>query len=101
MVALGMFLAFVFFGGGGAITYALMDAPRRKARQQLSRLSIEQAELDVERERQAAVAAWLDQRESTAAAQAVELEQRAKGLSYQAAAFEKRVISYDELGAEN
>lgn len=101
MIAFGMILSLIFFLGGGAIAYAILDAPRRKAKQELTRLNLRQAELDDYHARLESVAARLGERESALSAQAIDLDQRAKGLSFQVAEFGQRVISYDELGVEN
>lgn len=101
MIALGMFLIILAFVGGCVITYFLMDEPRRKAQRQLTRLNDDQRSLDEEWERYKHAARKLADRDSTTAARIVELDQRSNGLAFQVSAFEARVISYDNLAAEN
>jgi len=101
MVALAMFLAFIFFAGGCAVTYAIMETPCRKARQKLLHLQAEEVELENERAKQQAIAASFDRRESQLAAQIIEYQQRVNSLAVQTGAFERRVITWEDLSAEN
>ena len=94
MVALGMFLAVLFFAGGCAVTYALMVEPQRAARQKLVRLQTVESDLRDEHERLTAWSTSLAHHESTLAAQLLEFEKRSK-------VFESRVITYDNLAGEN
>lgn len=97
-VAILVLLALV---GGCAITYFLMDAPRRKGVQRLTEIEREGEQLAEEREQFEAFAERLRETREQLARATTESERRAADLTAREGAFQQRAVSYNDLAAEN
>jgi len=98
LVAIISFLALI---GGAAVTFFIMDGPRRR-NQELSRVLHQ--ERDVVRREQYEMddrARKLSDRANTLAAKTRELQHAMAALTQRSAEFDRRVIKYDDLTREN
>lgn len=94
-------LVVLAFGAGCTVTYFVMETPRKRAKEQLARLKDDRLRLDEQKEQVRDVAARVDTRRRALDAAIADHGRRARELTAGLAAFEKRVVSYDELAAEN
>jgi hypothetical protein len=88
-------------GAGCIVTYFIMEAPRKQAKEQLARLRGDRLRLEEQRNELEGQADRLNTRNQALASAVGEHDRRAKELAVQLAEFDKRVISYDELAIEN
>jgi hypothetical protein len=89
------------FGAGCTLTYFVMEAPNRRAKEQLGRLRRERSEVADERDEVDRAAAAIAARERSVAVAEQRHARDARDLAAKAEAFGKRVITYDDLATEN
>ncbi|MDY3550976.1 GIY-YIG nuclease family protein [Gemmata sp. JC717] len=87
--------------GGSTATYFLMDAPRREALKRLAAVLRDREDLEADREELEIALRAHEQRSRQLAAAVAANDRRAADLGTREAALERRVISYNDLTAEN
>jgi hypothetical protein len=94
-------LVLIALAGGAAGTYFLMDEPRRRARRHLAALRRERRDLEDDWGELEEAERRFEERRTQLAAAVSAADARAAALAAREAEFGRRVVSYDELAAEN
>ena len=94
-------LILLALAGGSAVTYFLMDAPRRRAEQRLRALRREQVDLDIECEELEERGRRFNERARQLGATIAATDRRNTELAVRESEFGRRAISYDELVTQN